>query len=43
MIPVGRAMMATPTSADSIVTNLPREVVGEISPYPMVVIEIVAQ
>jgi hypothetical protein len=43
IIPEGSAITATPTSADIIVTNLPAGVIGEISPYPIVVIDIVAQ
>ena len=43
MIPVGRAMTAIPTRAEIMVMTLPAVVTGDMSPYPIVVIEIVAQ
>ena len=43
IMPVGRAITAIPISADIIVIMRPMEVTGEISPYPMVVIEMIAQ
>ena len=43
MIPEGRAIIATPTKAESIVNNLPTSYTGVISPYPTLVNEIAAQ